>query len=100
MHARFLYEPSLYPQQEYTQKIFDKYFPRNSDMTSVSARQDICSIGFEPNPHHKSRLQLLQAYYHSKSMCIIIYYIYLKPILLLQETCFSYLKYIMYSTCC
>lgn len=28
MHARFLFEPELYPEQKYTNMFFDKYFPK------------------------------------------------------------------------
>ena len=61
IHARFLFEPELYPKQKYTKTFFDAYFP----LTDRIKRKDICVVGFEPNPKHRKRLQRLQSYYQS-----------------------------------
>lgn len=84
MHTRFLFESHLYPKQEYKSKILDAYFPK--DITNANkGRGDVCSVGFEPNTAHKSRLQLLSAYYKSQGVaflrdserrieCVLVYY--------------------------
>lgn len=77
MHTRFLYESSLYPKQKYTTTVFNKYFPRDTDISNTKLRHDVCSVGFEPNPKHKSRLQLLNAYYASHGNMATVIYIYL-----------------------
>lgn len=59
IHARFLYEPDLYPKQQYSTLFFDKYFPKADRIN----RKDVCVVGFEPNPKHRSRLKKLQSYY-------------------------------------
>jgi hypothetical protein len=47
--------------------VFDQYFPKEIDLKSgLGVRKDVCSIGFEPNPNHRSRLQLLQGYYNAQ----------------------------------
>ena len=61
IHARFLYEPELYPGQNYSKLFFDKYFPEIHRIK----RKDICMVGFEPNPKHRKRLKRLQSYYQS-----------------------------------
>lgn len=63
MHVRFLFESKLYPKQKYTTKVYHQYFPHD-----IEYRRDVCSLGFEPNPKHKSRLQLLGAYYRSQGI--------------------------------
>lgn len=64
IHARFLFEPELYPNQKYTSLFFDAYFPRENRIK----RSDICVVGFEPNPNHRKRLERLQQYYTSKGL--------------------------------
>ena len=71
MHVRFLLEPHLYPKQEYSSKVFDHYFPRMS-LKSGGVRSDVCAVGFEPNPLHKRRLQLLGSYYRSRGKLMIM----------------------------
>jgi hypothetical protein len=65
MHTRFLFESKFYPKQQYTTKVFEQYFPMDIN-ANKRVRSDVCAIGFEPNPNHKARLQLLGAYYHSQ----------------------------------
>jgi hypothetical protein len=56
IHARFLFEPELYPDAK-ARKWFDDAYGADRDP------RDICVFAFEPNPKHTQRLQdLSQAY--------------------------------------
>ena len=70
IHARFLFEPELYPQQQYSALFFDKYFPK----TGRVKRKDVCVVGFEPNPKHRPRLQRLQSYYRSLGLQVFWFF--------------------------
>jgi len=50
VHTRFLYEPDLYLPRHPYDDIFDGIFGRDRLQND---RQDLCSIGFEPNPLHR-----------------------------------------------
>jgi FkbM family methyltransferase len=56
MHVRFLFESDKYPQNQYSKRIFDKFFMANRH------RSDICAFGFEPNEAHVTRLDHLTAH--------------------------------------
>ena len=59
MHARFLFEPELYPLSSFTRK-FDEHFG-----TAEDRRSNVCAIEFEPNPAHRNRHQALSQAYSS-----------------------------------
>jgi len=58
MHARFLFEPHLYPNSSYI-SIFDRYFG--------STRDGVCAVEIEPNPAQNPRLQALAASYATRN---------------------------------
>lgn len=57
MHARFLFEPEIYPDSTFVQ-VFDEQFG-----PIESRRKTTCAIEFEPNPRHRRRHELLRENY-------------------------------------
>ena len=55
IQIRKLYEPSKYVGAT-IHPVFDKYFHRNIQSLNSSLPY-ICAVGFEPNPHHESKLK-------------------------------------------
>ena len=51
MHARFLFEPSLYPKAWIARKFFTSYFGPEA----LRDNRDFCVFAFEPNPNHIQR---------------------------------------------
>lgn len=50
VHARFLFEPEMYPDATHAKSWFDEAYGEKRD------NRDICVFAFEPNPKHKERL--------------------------------------------
>lgn len=59
IHARFLFEPELYPDATHARSWFDQAYGTNRD------NRDVCVFAFEPNPKHKERLTSMADAYAS-----------------------------------
>eukprot|EP01040_Poterioochromonas_malhamensis_P012637 gene12637-13836_t len=64
--SRKLYQPNLYPEAS-----VHGYF--SALFGSEEHRNRVCSIGFEANPKHSSRLLKVQSFYQSRGFPIIIF---------------------------
>ena len=65
MHARFLFEPTVYPNSTFV-RVFDRFFgpsPRDNSR--------ICAVEFEPNPRFKQRYERLTAAYADQGWRVI-----------------------------
>lgn len=66
MQFRKLYQPNLYPQAS-----VHGYF--SALFGSDEKRNRVCSIGFEANPKHSSRLLKVQSFYQSRGFPMILF---------------------------
>jgi Methyltransferase FkbM domain len=64
-----LYEPHLYPAAPFL-SIFDKYFGPYEKSVN---RSNVCSFGFEPNPHWAAQLQDIDAAYNRAGFPVVIF---------------------------
>ena len=62
MHARFLFEPSLYPNSTF-HHVYNTQFG--------TKRDNVCALEFEPNPAHRQRIQKLSVAYAAHGWRVI-----------------------------
>lgn len=67
IQIRKIFEPDLYPDDPVL-PIYDQLFGLER-----ASRNDMCVVGFEPNIHHTTRLQELEAIYRAQGWRVKIF---------------------------